>query len=69
MSGTEVPEPRRGWVLLYGLSFVFMMAAGTVLVIASLGSLSSIRLLRFSAVLSAAAIVAAVLSVVVQRRP
>jgi hypothetical protein len=45
-----------------------MLAAAVVLVVTSLGSLSSIRLLWVSAVLSAVAIVVAVVSVVVPRR-
>lgn len=62
------PKPRRGWVSLYAVAFVLMLAAGAVFVAASLGRLESLGLLRVSAWLSGAAIVVAVASVLVPRR-
>ena len=59
---------RRGWVGLYAAAFVLMLLAGAILMIAALGSLSSIRLLWASAALSVAAMVAAVAGVVAPRR-
>ena len=53
---------------LYAAAFTLMLAAGAVLVIASLGRLESLRLLRVSAWLSVAAIVVAVASVALPRR-
>ena len=49
---------------LYVVAFVLMAAAGFALAVAARGFLASTRLLWFSAGLSAAAIVAAVASVV-----
>lgn len=59
---------RQGWVGLYAAAFVLMLVAGAILVIAALGSLSSIRLLWVSAACSVAAIVAAAAGVVAPRR-
>jgi hypothetical protein len=53
---------------LYAAAFVLMLTAGVALAIAGLGALSSLGLLWVSAALSAAALVAAVASVVVSRR-
>jgi hypothetical protein len=53
---------------LYAIAFLVMLAAGGVFVIASLGKLESLRLLRVSAGLSVAAIALAVASVLVPRR-
>lgn len=64
----DEPKPRRGWVGLYAIAFLVMLAAGGVFVIASLGKLESLRLLRVSAGLSVAAIALAVASVLVPRR-
>jgi hypothetical protein len=50
------------------VAFALMLAAGTVLVVTSLGSLQSTRLLWASALLSIAAIVVSVASLVVPRR-
>lgn len=58
---------RRGWVSLYAAAFALMLAAGAVLVVTSLGSLQSTRLLWVSAVLSITAIVVSVVSLVVPR--
>jgi len=59
---------RQGWVGLYAAAFVLMLLAGAILMIAALGSLSSIRLLWASAAFSVAAMVAAVAGVVAPRR-
>ena len=64
----DEPKPRRGWVSLYASAFVLMLAAGGVFVIASLGKLESLRLLRVSAGFSVAAIAVAIASVLVTRR-
>jgi hypothetical protein len=61
-------EHRRGWVSLYAGAFALMLAAGAVLVVTSLGSLQSTRLLWVSAGLSITAIVVSVASLVVPRR-
>jgi drug/metabolite transporter (DMT)-like permease len=61
-------RPRRGSVSLYAVAFALMGVAGIILVVASLGSLNSIGLLWISAGFSAAALVAAVASVVAPRR-
>jgi hypothetical protein len=63
-------EPRipRGWLSLYTLAFVLMSIAATILVMATLGRLESLRLLRVSSGFSVAAIVVAVVAVVVPRR-
>ncbi len=59
---------RRGRVSLYAAAFALMLAAGASLVIASIGSLASIRLLWVSAALSFAAIVVAVASLAASGR-
>jgi hypothetical protein len=59
---------RRGSVSLYAVAFALMAVAGIILVVASLGSLNSIRLLWVSVGFSAAAVVAAVASVAAPRR-
>ena len=64
----DEPKPFRGWISLYAAAFVLMLTSGVVFVVASLGKLESIRLLRASAWISAAAIVLAVASVVAPRR-
>ncbi|MEW6059825.1 MAG: hypothetical protein AB1551_06760 [Actinomycetota bacterium] len=53
---------------LFAGAFVLMLAAGVILVVGTVGYLSSIRLLWVSAGLSLAAIVVALASVVVPRR-
>lgn len=58
---------RRGWVSLYAAAFALMLAAGAVLVMTSLGSLQSTRLLWVSAGLSIAAILVSLASLVVPR--
>ena len=62
------PSVRGGWVSLYAAAFVLMLLAGALLMIAALGSLSSIRLLWASAAFSVAAMVVAVAGVVAPRR-
>jgi hypothetical protein len=64
----DAAPARRGRLELYAVAFVLMLAAAITLAIASVGSLNSIRLLWFSAVLSALAIVVAVASVVARGR-
>ncbi len=59
---------RRGRVSLYAAALALMLAAGASLVIASIGSLASIRLLWVSAALSFAAIVVAVASLAASGR-
>jgi hypothetical protein len=59
---------RHGWVSLYAAAFALMLAAGAVLVVTSLGSLQSTRLLWVSAGLSITAIVVSIASLVVPRR-
>jgi hypothetical protein len=63
------PKPRRGWISVYAAAFALMAAAAIALVASSLGSLRSIGLLWFSIALSLAAILAAIASVLVPRRP
>ena len=63
------PTPRRGWVSLYAVAFVLLVGAGVALVASSAGALRSIGLLWLSALLSAAAVIAAVVAVVMPRRP
>lgn len=67
---TEVPSgPRaRGSILVYAVAFGLLVVAGLVFVVAAWGRLSSVRLLWVSAAFSAAAIVAAVLSLAAPRR-
>lgn len=64
----EQPRPRRGWVSLYAVAFGLLLAAGAVFAFATFGRLESLGLLRVSAWLSGAAIVAALVSVFVPRR-
>jgi hypothetical protein len=64
----DAPKPRRGWISLYAVAFVLMLASAIVFAAASLGKLESLRLLRVSAWISAAAIVLAVASVLAPRR-
>lgn len=59
---------RQRWIGLYAAAFVLMLVAGAILVIAALGSLSSIRLLWTSAAFSVAAMVVAAAGVVAPRR-
>jgi predicted exporter len=58
----------RGWLSLYLVSFVLMIAAGAVLVLAARDLLRSLTPLWISTGLSAAAIAAAVAGVVLPRR-
>ncbi|HEX6330969.1 MAG TPA: hypothetical protein VF129_06740 [Actinomycetota bacterium] len=63
-----MPKPRRGWISLYAAAFVLMLISAVVFVVASLGRLESVSLLRVSAWISGAAIVLAVASVLAPRR-
>lgn len=65
---TDAPDPGAGSLGLYAAAFAFMLAGGTVLVAASLGSLQSTRLLWLSTALSYVAVVLAVLSLVLPSR-
>ena len=58
----------RGWVSIYVLAFVLMLASAACMALAARDFLSNLTLLRASAALSAAAIAAAVLSVALPRR-
>lgn len=60
--------PGRGSVGVYAVAFGLMLAAGALLVAASLGQLRSTRLVWASAGLAAGAIAAAVLSLLLPRR-
>jgi uncharacterized membrane protein len=62
-------ERRHGWLSLYAGAFAVMLGAGVAIAASSLGSLRSIGLLWVSVVLSCLAIVLAVVSVVLPRRP
>ena len=64
----EVSGRPRGWVSLYALAFVLLLGAGAAMGASAAGFLVSTRLLWISTILSAAAIVLAVLSVVLPRR-
>jgi hypothetical protein len=64
----DEPKLRRGWVGLYAIAFALMLAAGGLFVVASLGKLESLRLLRVSAGFSVAAIAVAIASVLAPRR-
>ncbi len=64
----DEPKPRRGWVSLYAAAFALMLVAGVLFVVASLGRLESLRLLRVSAAFSVAAVVVSVLSVLLPAR-
>jgi hypothetical protein len=64
----EHPRPARGRIEWYAVAFALMIASAVVLVITSLGSLSSLRLLWVSAGLSVLAIALSLVSVVVPRR-
>ncbi len=65
---SQAPPAHRGRIELYAAAFALMLVAAITLVVTSLGSLNSIRLLWVSAILSALAIVVSVASVVVRRR-
>jgi hypothetical protein len=55
-------------VSLYAVAFGLLLAAGAVFAFATFGRLESLGLLRISALLSGAAIVAALVSVAAPRR-
>jgi hypothetical protein len=65
--GARTKRPR-GWVSLYALAFVLLLAAGAAMGASAVGLLASTRLLWTSTILSAAAILVAVTSVVLPRR-
>jgi xanthine/uracil permease len=65
---TEGPAKIRGWVSLYVVAFVLLVGAGAALVASAVGFLASTRLLWVSTGLSAAAIAAALLGVLLPRR-
>ena len=58
----------RGWLSLYAVAFVLMLVAAGLFAAATIGTLTSLRMLRVSTVLSAIAIVVAILAVVLPRR-
>ena len=67
----EQPRPRRGWVSLYAVAFALLLVAAVIVAAAAVvGRFSpeALRLLRVSMWVSSVAIVAAVASVVLQRR-
>jgi hypothetical protein len=63
-----VAKPPRGWVSLYALAFVLLLGAGAAMGASAVGLLASTRLLWTCTVLSGAAILVAVLSVVLPHR-
>jgi hypothetical protein len=66
----RVPLRRtRGSVALYALAFLLMLVAGGLIVVAIRSFLATITPLWISAMLSGVAIVAAVASLLVPRRP
>jgi len=65
---TEQPARIRGRVSLYAVAFVLLVGAGAALVASAVGFLASTRLLWVSTGLSAAAIGAALLGVLLPRR-
>jgi hypothetical protein len=65
---TEPTPRRRGSIPLYALAFALLLGAGAALVVASLGSLRSTRLLWLSGGLSCAAVVCALASVLIPGR-
>jgi hypothetical protein len=67
VSDDEVRRPR-GWVSLFAASFVLMIGAGVVLVLAARDFLRSLTPLWISVGLSTAAILVAVASLVLPRR-
>ena len=58
----------RGWLSLYGVAFVLLLAAGLCAALAARTFLENLLLLKLSAACSLAAIVTAVLAVVLPRR-
>jgi len=58
----------RGWASMYAVAFVLLVGAGAAMAAAAVSLLSSTRLLWVSAILSALAIVVAVVSVLLPRR-
>jgi hypothetical protein len=68
---TDVGEPRkapRGWLVLYAIAFVVMLTAGAMLAAAARDFLGNTSILWASTVLSAGAIVLAVIALVLPRR-
>ena len=64
---TSAPRGR-GWLSLYALAFALMVVAAGFFAAATIGTLTSLRMLRVSTVLSGIAIVVAILAVVLPRR-
>jgi hypothetical protein len=65
--GARTKRPR-GWVSVYALAFVLLLGAGAAMGASAVGLLASTRLLWASTILSGAAILVAVTSVVLPRR-
>jgi hypothetical protein len=63
-----IEAPARGWVSLYALAFVLLLAAVACVALAGRDFLQDLTLLKASAALSVAAIVLAVVSVVLPKR-
>jgi hypothetical protein len=68
VEATAAPRAR-GWLSLYAIAFALMMVAAAFFAAATIGTLTSLRMLRVSTLLSAIAIVVAILAVVLPRRP
>jgi hypothetical protein len=66
--GPEAPRRPRGWVSLYAVAFLLLVGAGVAFTASASGLLESARLQWTSTVLSALAIVVAIVSVVLPRR-
>ena len=67
--GNAVPPKRqRGWFTLYAAAFALLLGAAACAAFAARDFLSNLTVLRVSAVLSAGAIVLAVLSLVLPRK-
>jgi hypothetical protein len=68
-NGTDShPRRPRGWVSLYAVAFVMLVGAGVAIALAAASLLRSTTLLWTSTILSAVAIVVAVLAVLLPRR-
>ncbi len=67
-NGTGSPRRPRGWVSLYAVAFVMLVGAGVAIALAAASLLRSTTLLWTSTILSAVAIVVAVLAVLLPRR-
>jgi hypothetical protein len=65
---SETPARLRGRLWLYAVAFALLVGAGAALIGSAVGFLASTRLLWVSTFLSAAAIAAAILGVMLPRR-